>query len=195
MPFSSEGEAGLSRFTVQIFRPVQPMLAETASGVDEALTDLEQEVALEWKLDGARIQVHKAGDEIKVFTRNLREVTPAVPEVVEAAQLLAVNEAILDGEVIALRPDGTPHTVPANDAAVREEARRRSAAGGSSLDAVLLRLPLCGRRVPDRPAADRNASRRSAPSRLPRSSRARFDQPAKRRRNLSTRRLAVATKG
>jgi DNA ligase-1 len=105
-----EGEAGLSRFTVQIFRPVQPMLAETASGVDEALTDLEQEVALEWKLDGARIQVHKAGDEIKVFTRNLREVTPAVPEVVEAAQLLGVNEAILDGEVIALRPDETPHT-------------------------------------------------------------------------------------
>ena len=82
-----EGERGLSRFMVQIFRPVQPMLAQPASGVDEALADLkEDQVALEWKLDGARIQVHKAGDEIKVFSRNLREVTSAVPEVVEAAR-------------------------------------------------------------------------------------------------------------
>ena len=67
-------------------------------------------MALEWKLDGARIQVHKAGDEIKVFSRNLREVTAAVPEVVEAARRLPANEVILDGEVIALRPDGTPET-------------------------------------------------------------------------------------
>ena len=106
-----EGERGLSRFLVQIFRPVQPMLAQPASGIDEALADLEEDqVALEWKLDGARIQVHKAGDEIKVFSRNLREVTSAVPEVVEAARSLPADELILDGEVIALRPDGTPHT-------------------------------------------------------------------------------------
>ena len=106
-----EGESGLSRFMVQIFRPVRPMLAQPASGVDEAFADLEEDqVALEWKLDGARIQVHKAGDEIKVFSRNLREVTSALPEVVEAARSLSVNELILDGEVIALRSDGTPHT-------------------------------------------------------------------------------------
>ena len=107
----SEGESGLSRFLVQVFRPVRPMLAQPASGVDEAFADLkEDQVTLEWKLDGARIQVHKAGDAIKVFSRNLREVTSAVPEVVDAARMLSVNEAILDGEVIALRPDGTPHT-------------------------------------------------------------------------------------
>ena len=105
-----EGESGLARFAVQIFRPVQPMLAQTASGIDEALAELEEDVALEWKLDGARIQVHKAGDEIKVFSRNLRDVTAAVPEVVEAARRMGANEAILDGEVIALRPDGTPET-------------------------------------------------------------------------------------
>ena len=105
-----EGESGLARFSVQIFRPVQPMLAQTASGIDEALAELEEDVALEWKLDGARIQVHKAGDEIKVFSRNLRDVTAAVPEVVEAARRMGANEAILDGEVIALRPDGTPET-------------------------------------------------------------------------------------
>ena len=105
-----ERESGLSHFVVQIFRPVQPMLAQTAADVDEALADLNQDVALEWKLDGARIQVHKGGDEIKVFSRNLRDVTFAVPEVVETARKLAVNEVILDGEVIALRPDGTPQT-------------------------------------------------------------------------------------
>jgi len=105
-----EGESGLARFTVQMFRPVQPMLAHTASEIDEALTSLGQDVALEWKLDGARIQVHKAGDDIKVFSRNLRDVTAAVPEVVEAAQALRAHDVILDGEVIALRADGTPET-------------------------------------------------------------------------------------
>ena len=65
---------------------------------------------MEWKLDGARIQVHKAGDEIKVFSRNLREVTSAVPEVVEAVRGMPAAQLILDGEVIALRPDGTPET-------------------------------------------------------------------------------------
>jgi DNA ligase 1 len=105
-----EGEAGLSRFVVQIFRPVQPMLAQPAAGVDQAFADLEHDqVALEWKLDGARIQLHKSGDTVKVFSRNLREVTPAVPELVESARTLPRNEVILDGEVIALRPDGTPH--------------------------------------------------------------------------------------
>ena len=105
-----EGESGLAGFSVQLFRPVQPMLAHTASDIDEALTNLQQDVALEWKLDGARIQVHKAGDEIKVFSRNLRDVTSAVPEVVETAQALRAHDVILDGEVIALRTDGAPET-------------------------------------------------------------------------------------
>jgi len=104
-----DGRAGLSKFMVQIFQPITPMLAQPATGLDEALRELEDEVALEWKIDGARIQVHKAGDDIKVFSRNLREVTSAVPEVVEAARTLAARDAILDGEVIAIRPDGTPH--------------------------------------------------------------------------------------
>ena len=104
------GESGLARFSVQVFRPVQPMLAHSASDIDEALSDLEQDVALEWKLDGARIQVHKAGDDIKVYSRNLRDVTSAVPEVVEAANTVRADDAILDGEVIALRADGAPET-------------------------------------------------------------------------------------
>jgi DNA ligase-1 len=105
----AEGEAALSRFAVRIFQPVQPMLAQPADDLDAALAALGPEVALEWKLDGARIQVHKGGDEVKVFTRNLREVTAAVPEVVDVCRRLAVGDAIFDGEVIALRADGSPH--------------------------------------------------------------------------------------
>jgi DNA ligase 1 len=104
----TEGEAGLARFGVQLFRPIQPMLAESADGVAEALQRVER-AALEYKLDGARIQAHKAGDDVKIYTRNLREVTPAVPEVVEVVRALPARELILDGEVIALRPEGSPH--------------------------------------------------------------------------------------
>ena len=89
-------EADLTRFNIQLLRPVQPMLAQTAADVDEALTNLDGDVALEWKLDGARIQVHKAGDDIQVFSRNLREVTAAVPEVVEVVRGLPAAELLLD---------------------------------------------------------------------------------------------------
>jgi len=103
----SEGAAGLARFQVQLFRPIQPMLAQAADDVLDALAQL-GEAAFEYKLDGARIQVHKAGDQVRVFSRQLNDVTVAVPEVVEAARAFAAREAILDGEAIALRPDGTP---------------------------------------------------------------------------------------
>src|SRR5688572_4469911 len=104
-----DGEPGLSRFDVQLFQPVQPMLAQPAEDVNEALVQLHGDVSLEWKLDGARIQAHKSGDEVRVFSRNLRDVTSAVPEVVDAMRALSVRDAIVDGEVIALRPDGSPH--------------------------------------------------------------------------------------
>ena len=104
-----DGESGLHRFAVQIFQPVQPMLAQPAANLDEALAEIEGEIGLEWKLDGARIQVHKAGDEVRVFSRNLRDVSAAVPEIVETVRALAVRDAIFDGEVIALKPDGSPH--------------------------------------------------------------------------------------
>jgi DNA ligase-1 len=104
-----DGEAGLGRFAVQLFQPVQPMLAQPADDLDEALANIDGDLGLEWKLDGARIQVHKAGDDIKVFSRTLRDVSAAVPEIVEQVRALAVREAIFDGEVIALKPDGSPH--------------------------------------------------------------------------------------
>jgi DNA ligase-1 len=101
------GEAALGQFAVTLLRPVQPMLADTAEDVSAALARL-GEAALEYKLDGARIQAHKAGDEVRIFSRNLRDVTAAIPEVVEAVRALPADDAILDGEVIGLRHDGAP---------------------------------------------------------------------------------------
>jgi DNA ligase-1 len=103
----TEGAAGLARFSVQLFRPVLPMLAETAEDEESALAAL-GEAVLEYKVDGARIQVHKSGDQVRIFSRRLNEVTGAVPELVEAVRALPARELILDGEAIALRPDGTP---------------------------------------------------------------------------------------
>jgi DNA ligase 1 len=103
----TEGEQALSRFILQPFRPVQPMLADSAADVGDALATLGG-ASFEFKLDGARIQVHKAGDTVKVYSRNLRDVTIAVPEVVAAARAMPAREIVLDGEAIALRPDGTP---------------------------------------------------------------------------------------
>jgi DNA ligase 1 len=100
--------AALAGFAVQLFRPIHPMLAGSADTADVAMKEL-GEAALEYKLDGARIQVHKAGDQVAVFSRRLNDVSAAVPELVESVRTLPARELILDGEVIALREDGTPH--------------------------------------------------------------------------------------
>jgi ATP-dependent DNA ligase I len=102
-----DGDRNLSDFSLRLFQPLQPMLAESAADVEEALADL-GEASFEYKLDGARIQVHKSGDDIRVFTRNLRDVSGSVPEVIEAVAALPVREVVLDGEAIALRADATP---------------------------------------------------------------------------------------
>jgi DNA ligase-1 len=100
--------AGLAGFATQLFRPVHPMLAGSADDTGVAMEEL-GEAALEYKLDGARIQVHKSGDQVAVYSRRLNDVTPAVPELVETIRALPVRDLILDGEVIALRENGTPH--------------------------------------------------------------------------------------
>ncbi len=104
----TRGESGLTELAIQLFRPVAPMLADSAPDVAEALGAL-GEASLEHKLDGARIQVHKDQDRVQVFSRNLRDVTHALPEVVELVRTLPMRRAILDGEAIALRPEGAPH--------------------------------------------------------------------------------------
>ena len=79
--------------------------------------------AVEWKLDGARIQVHRSGDEVGIFTRTLDDVTARLPEVVEAALALPATSFVLDGEAIALREDGRPHPFQVTGLAVREQVR------------------------------------------------------------------------
>src|SRR5262249_32593317 len=104
----TEGRPGLARFHLQLFRPLQPMLAQPAGDISEALERM-GEAALELKLDGARVQVHKAGDEGRVYSRRGNQVTPAVPRLVETVRALPARQLLLDGETIALRPDGSPY--------------------------------------------------------------------------------------
>lgn len=102
-----EGAAGLARFAVVPFQPLRPMLAQTAEDADAALARFAP-AAFELKLDGARVQVHKAGDSVRIYTRELNDVTVAAPEIVAAVAVLPAETLILDGEAIVFRPDGRP---------------------------------------------------------------------------------------
>src|SRR5207253_6756276 len=104
-----EGADALRRFQLELFSPVAPMLAQTAADVGEALTELQGEVAFEWKMDGARIQVHKGADEVRIYTRALNDVTGALPEIVAVARTLPGRTLVLDGEAIAFDASGRPH--------------------------------------------------------------------------------------
>jgi len=101
------GTEALRGFGLEVGRPVRPMLAASAPAVAAALERL-RPAALEWKLDGIRVQVHRDGELIGVYTRSLDDITARVPEVVEAARALPVRSAVLDGEALALGPDRRP---------------------------------------------------------------------------------------
>jgi DNA ligase-1 len=102
------GETALDAFGVRPLSPVQPMLADSEETVGDALTR-HGDTALEYKLDGARVQVHKAGDAVQIFSRTLNDVTASAPEIVTLVRALPARDLILDGEVIALQPGGSPH--------------------------------------------------------------------------------------
>ncbi|MBS3941178.1 MAG: ATP-dependent DNA ligase [Actinobacteria bacterium] len=103
----TQGESALAEFGLEVGTALQPMLAQTAASVAEAMADL-GEVAVDAKLDGARVQVHRHGDAVRVFTRNLLDVTHRVPDVVAAARSLPVTSIVLDGEALALDEQGRP---------------------------------------------------------------------------------------
>ena len=105
----TEGAGSLAQFQLAPLSPIAPMLAQVAADVGEALAQLGGEVAFEWKMDGARIQLHKVGDSVRIYTRSSNEVTAAVPEIVETVQGLPAREMILDGEAIAFNANGRPH--------------------------------------------------------------------------------------
>jgi DNA ligase-1 len=104
----TDGREGLARFRLEPMSPVRPMLAQPARDMDAAMEAFGQ-AALEYKLDGARVQIHRLGDQVRVFSRQLNDVGDSLPEVVAAVRAMPAQRLILDGEVIALRDDGRPH--------------------------------------------------------------------------------------
>ncbi|MGH3784996.1 MAG: ATP-dependent DNA ligase [Pseudonocardiaceae bacterium] len=109
----SGGAEALAAFRLEVGRGVRPMLASPAASLDDALAELGsgsggRGVTVEYKLDGARIQLHRDGDEIRVFTRSLRDITATVPDLVELARALPCRATVLDGESLALTDDGRP---------------------------------------------------------------------------------------
>jgi DNA ligase 1 len=101
----TSGEDGLREVGFEIFRPVLPMLASTAESAADALTGFER-ASVEWKLDGIRIQIHRRGDEVRVYTRNLNDITHALPGIVDAVRRLPVEQAVFDGEAIFMGENG-----------------------------------------------------------------------------------------
>src|SRR5581483_7668909 len=99
------GEQALRSIGFELFRPIFPMLASTAENVAEAVASFERS-SVEWKLDGIRIQIHRRGDEVRIYTRNLNEITDALPGIVSAVHALPLTRAVLDGEALWLRADG-----------------------------------------------------------------------------------------
>ncbi len=157
------GVQGLRRFQLQVMSPIAPMLAQTASDVEEALAAIDGDVVFEWKLDGARIQVHKDREHVRVFTRGLNEVTSAIPEIVAEVRALPAEQLVLDGEAIALTQAGRPQPF--------QTTMRRF---GRKLDVERLReelpmrafyfdcLRLNDRGIADRPTRERFAALASA---------------------------------
>jgi DNA ligase-1 len=101
----AEGGEGLREVGFEIFRPIFPMLASTAESAADALAGFGQ-ASVEWKLDGIRIQIHRRGDEVRVYTRNLNEITDTLPGIVRAARALPVEQAVLDGEALWMTREG-----------------------------------------------------------------------------------------
>jgi DNA ligase-1 len=148
--------AALRGFTLRVGRPARPMLAASAPDMAAALAKISP-AAAEWKIDGIRIQVHRAGDEVAVFTRTLDDITARVPEIVEAALSLPVTSAVLDGEAVALAPDGRPRPFQVTAARTASQADVGRMRGQTPLTPFLFDLlHLNGSDLIDEPASDRH---------------------------------------
>jgi DNA ligase-1 len=152
------GAAALAGFRLEVGRPVLPMLAQTADGVGAALARV-RPAAVEWKLDGARVQVHRSGDDVAVFTRSLDDITARVPEVVEVARALPVTSVVLDGEVIALDADGRPRPFQVTSSRVGSRGDPAALRATTPLSVFLFDvLHLDGRDLLEAPGAERAAA-------------------------------------
>ncbi|WP_199432526.1 ATP-dependent DNA ligase [Qaidamihabitans albus] len=154
----SGGSAALAEFRIELGRPVRPMLASPAETLADALAEL-RSVSVEYKMDGARIQVHRDGDEVRVYTRTLRDVTPHVGELADLVRSLPCESVVLDGETLALTDEGRPRPF-------QETMSRFGSSREEQVRALLLRpyffdcLHLDGTDLLDAPLRERNTALR-----------------------------------
>jgi DNA ligase-1 len=155
----SGGAAALDDFTLRVGVPVGPMLAQTATNVTDALQQHGGETIFEAKLDGARVQIHRAGDTVTVYTRSLDDVTARLPEVVQATLALPVRTLIADGEAIALRPDNRPHPFQVTASRFGRSVDIASAQAAQHLSVFFFDILHCdGLDLLDAPTTDRLAA-------------------------------------
>ncbi|MDX3798766.1 ATP-dependent DNA ligase [Streptomyces sp. AK04-3B] len=153
----ADGPAALESFRLTVGRPVQPMLAHTASSVTEAVGRLGA-CAVEEKLDGIRVQVHRDGDDVRLYTRTLDDITDRLPEVTRAARELAGSRFILDGEVIAFDGAGRPRSFQETAGRVGSRVDVATAAEAVPVSPVFFdALSVDGRDLLDLPFAERHA--------------------------------------
>jgi len=164
---SAAATAALQAVGLHVGRPIRPMLAASAPSVAGALERISP-AAVEWKVDGIRVQLHRTGSQVRVFTRTLDDITLRVPELVEAALALDVTAAVLDGEAVALRPDGRPLPFQVTSARAASQSGSDGQAGEVPLALFLFDLlHLDGTDLLEHPAADRYARlAAAAPARL-----------------------------
>lgn len=154
----AEGPGALGAFRLTVGRPVQPMLAQSAASVGDALDRLGP-CAVEEKLDGIRVQVHRDGDRIRAYTRTLDDITDRLPELVTAVAALDARRFVLDGELIALGEDGRPR--PFQETASRVGSRRDVAGAAAHVPVVPVffdALLVDDEDLLDRPFTDRHAA-------------------------------------
>ena len=159
----AQGAPGLREFGLQVGRPIGPMLASSAPAIEDALAKITP-AAVEWKMDGIRVQVHLRAGQVTLFTRTLDDITDRLPDVVAELAQLPARDAVLDGELIALREDGHPY--PFQETASRTSRRTGEPAAG--LSAFMFDIVhLDGEDLIDRPGAERfEALARVVPERL-----------------------------
>jgi DNA ligase 1 len=151
----AHGPAGLERFRLVVGTPLRPMLAQSAPSLTDAL-DRTGPAAVEWKLDGVRVQLHRTGSDVRVFTRTLDDVTDRVPELVAAALALPTTSTVLDGEAIALDRQGRPQPFQRTASRVSRRIDVARARADTPLSLFLFDcLHLDGADLVGRPAAER----------------------------------------
>jgi DNA ligase 1 len=154
-PDADVAAEALRAVSLQVGRPIRPMLAAAAATVAAAL-DRISPAAVEWKVDGIRVQVHRQGSDVRVFSRTLDDITHRVPEIAHAVMSMDVTDAVLDGEAVALRPDGRPHPFQVTSARAASQAGQAGEQGQTPLSLFLFDvLHLDGTDLIDTPAQER----------------------------------------